>query len=105
MKMPVSRQLAAIMFTEIVGYTALMGEDEDKAFELLRKNRKIQQPIIEGLAAAWSGDLDVAFSYMEKSYEEHEAMLLTLKTWPNVPDNLKNDPRCQELIKRIGFPG
>ena len=41
-----SRQLAAIMFTDIVGYTALMGEDEQKAFELLRKNRQIHQPII-----------------------------------------------------------
>jgi len=29
-----SRQLAAIMFTDIVGYTALMGRDEQKAFEL-----------------------------------------------------------------------
>jgi len=26
-----SRQLAAIMFTDIVGYTALMGKDTDKA--------------------------------------------------------------------------
>ncbi len=25
-----SRQLAAIMFTDIVGYTALMGDDEEK---------------------------------------------------------------------------
>ena len=30
-----SRQLAAIMFTDIVGYTALMGGDEDKAFQLI----------------------------------------------------------------------
>jgi hypothetical protein len=37
-----SRQLAAIMFTDIVGYTALMGEDEQKAFDLLRKNRQMQ---------------------------------------------------------------
>ena len=42
-----SRQLAAIMFTDIVGYTALMGKDEQKAFELLNKNRQIQKPIIE----------------------------------------------------------
>ncbi len=30
-----SRQLAAIMFNDIGGYTALMGNDEQKAFELL----------------------------------------------------------------------
>ena len=29
--MPEDRRLAAIMFTDIVGYTALMGSDEDKA--------------------------------------------------------------------------
>ncbi len=28
--MPQSRQLAAIMFTDIVGYTSLMGNDEQK---------------------------------------------------------------------------
>jgi len=42
-----TRQLAAIMFTDIVGYTALMGHDETKAFELLQKNRELQKPIIE----------------------------------------------------------
>src|SRR5688572_20333966 len=42
-----SRQLAAIMFTDIVGYTALMGKNEKQAFELLRINREIQKPIIE----------------------------------------------------------
>ncbi|MBL0130824.1 MAG: hypothetical protein IPP43_06625 [Chitinophagaceae bacterium] len=36
-----TRQLAAIMFTDIVGYTALMGKDEQKAVELLNKNREI----------------------------------------------------------------
>ncbi len=44
--MPQSRQLAAIMFTDIVGYTALMGDDEQRAFELLNTNRDIHQPII-----------------------------------------------------------
>ena len=52
-----SRQLAAIMFTDIVGYTALMGEDEQKAFELLRKNREIQQPIIKQFNGNWIKEL------------------------------------------------
>ena len=44
-----TRQLAAIMFTDIVGYTALMSKDEQKAFELLKKNREIHLQAIESL--------------------------------------------------------
>jgi len=47
------RQLAAIMFTDIVGYTTLMGDDEQKAFELLKKNRQLQRPIIEKFNGTW----------------------------------------------------
>jgi class 3 adenylate cyclase/TolB-like protein/Tfp pilus assembly protein PilF len=52
-----TRQLAAIMFTDIVGYTALMGNDEKKAFELLSKNREIQKPIIEKHNGRWIKEL------------------------------------------------
>lgn len=46
--MPTStRRHAAIMFTDIVGYTALMGSDEERAFEVLRKNREIHTNFIE----------------------------------------------------------
>jgi adenylate cyclase len=45
--MATSRQLAAIMFTDIVGYTAIMGKDEEKALAVLRKNLQIQGPLIE----------------------------------------------------------
>ena len=55
--MPQSRQLAAIMFTDIVGYTALMGDDEQKAFELLKKNRQLQKPLIEQNNGRWIKEL------------------------------------------------
>ncbi|MEP6616794.1 MAG: adenylate/guanylate cyclase domain-containing protein, partial [Ginsengibacter sp.] len=55
--MPATRQLAAIMFTDIVGYTAMMGRDENKAFELLNKNRAIQKPIIEEFGGRWIKEL------------------------------------------------
>ena len=45
--MPEDRRLAAIMFTDMVGYSKLMGEDEEKAFKVLRKNREIQHPIVK----------------------------------------------------------
>ena len=40
------RRHAAIMFTDIVGYTALMGSDEDRALEVLKENRKIHSKYI-----------------------------------------------------------
>lgn len=51
--MPEDRRLAAIMFTDIVGYTVLMGRDEDKAFKILRKNRNIHKPIIKRYRGEW----------------------------------------------------
>src|SRR5215204_4342992 len=51
------RQLAAIMFTDIVGYTALMGADEEKAFDLLGRNREIQKPLITRYNGTWIKEL------------------------------------------------
>lgn len=42
-----TRQLAAIMFTDIVHYSALMSIDEAKALELLDQNIRLQKPIIK----------------------------------------------------------
>ena len=55
--MPQTRQLAAIMFTDISGYTALMGNDEQKAYDILLKNRAIQKPIIEEFNGRWIKEL------------------------------------------------
>lgn len=41
------RRLAAIMFTDIVGYTALMRSDENKAFDMLDRNRTIHESCIK----------------------------------------------------------
>src|SRR5688572_4370459 len=45
------------MFTDIVGYTAIMGNDENKAFDLLTKNRLLQKPIIEEHNGRWIKEL------------------------------------------------
>jgi TolB-like protein/class 3 adenylate cyclase/Tfp pilus assembly protein PilF len=52
-----SRQLAAIMFTDIVGFTSFMGSDEQKTFEILDKNRKIHKPIIHEFNGKWIKEL------------------------------------------------
>jgi len=48
-----TRQLAAIMFTDIVGYTALMGKDSDKALEIIRISKEIQKPLVEEHNGKW----------------------------------------------------
>jgi len=64
------RRLAAIMFTDIVGYTTQMGKDEKKAFDILRKNRRIHWRLIkkykgkllkemgDGMLASFSSNID-----------------------------------------------
>ena len=47
------RQLAAIMFTDIVGYAAMMGKDSNKALELVRISKEIQKPLVEKHNGKW----------------------------------------------------
>jgi|GEM_PF-6194577 len=47
------RQLAAIMFTDLVGYTALMGKDSNKTLELVRISKEIQKPLVEKHNGKW----------------------------------------------------
>ena len=42
-----TRKLAAIMFTDIAGYTEQMSKDEDKAFALIKKKRELLLPLVE----------------------------------------------------------
>jgi len=48
-----ARRLAAIMFTDIVGYTRMMGNDEQKALSLIRKNRTLHQKLIKKYGGKW----------------------------------------------------
>lgn len=41
-----TRKLAAIVFTDIAGFTALSAEDEEKALSLIDKQRELLQPIV-----------------------------------------------------------
>ena len=53
------RKLAAIMFTDMVGYTALMQKDEPKARELIERQREILTPLVikhDGEVLQYVGD-------------------------------------------------
>ena len=74
--MPQSHQLAVIMFTDIVGYTSLMGRDEGQALRILDQNRNLQKPIIEEFHGRWIKELGdgVMASFNSVSDSVHAAM-------------------------------
>ncbi len=49
------------------------------------------------------GENDRAIEYLEKSWEEHCHWLIYLHLDPSV-DDLRSDPRFQDLLKRVGLP-
>ena len=86
----------------------LKGEKE-KARIIMKdlKERLVKEYIaytVTGLAAAYLGDVDEAFEYFERAYIDRDPMMLSLKYEHWVPPALRNDPRFQQLLDRIGFP-
>ena len=51
------RQLASILFTDIVGFTKMMGEDEDKTLLTLDRNRSIQKRLIRKYRGKWMKEM------------------------------------------------
>ena len=47
------RRLAAIVFTDIVGFTNLSSKDEEGAYNLVKKQREILKPIVEKHEGEW----------------------------------------------------
>ena len=52
-----TRQLTVIMFTDLVGFTTLMGNNEHKAMTLLKTNREIHKRIIKNHQGKWLKEL------------------------------------------------
>jgi hypothetical protein len=49
------------------------------------------------------GNTDMAMQYLNQGYREHTEQLLRLQLNPAY-DDMRTDPRFQELIHRIGLP-
>jgi adenylate cyclase len=56
------------------------------------------------VSAAYLGDLDEAFDYLEKAYDDRDPIILNLRHEKWGPPQFRNDPRFQKLIEKIGFP-
>ena len=83
------RKLAAIMFTDIVGYTALMQEDEEKAVNIRERHREI----FDSTTARYNGKIlqyygDGTLSIFDSAIDAVNCateMQLAFQQWPKIP--------------------
>lgn len=75
-----------------------------KELERLQSSQKQGRAPSRRLARIYNelGDKDQAFFWLEKAFEEHNSLLIFLKTDPTF-DSLRSDSRYQDLMKRVGL--
>ncbi len=92
------RRLAAIMFTDIVGYSALMSKDEKIALQILDKNREIQNAALkrfhgefikeigDGTLIIFQSSWDAVSCAMELQHSLQEAAYFQLRIGIHIGD-------------------
>jgi len=45
---------------------------------------------------------DTAFGWLERAFDEQDSLLVWLRVDPRL-DNLRSDPRFQDLVERVGL--
>lgn len=94
------RRLAAIMFTDIAGYTRLMGESEQKALAVLVRNREVQKPLIERFNGRFIKELGdgtmASFNNASDAVRCAVAMQLAVKEDPDL--NLRIGIHLDEVV-------
>ena len=68
----------------------------------LAKQKYVAPYFIAGIHVGL-GENDRAIEYLEKSYDEHSHWLIYLHMDPSM-DGLRDDPRFQDLLRRVGLP-
>jgi class 3 adenylate cyclase len=71
------RQLASILFTDVVGYTKMMGENETDALEKLKDNHQVQKRLLRKYRGKWIKE--IGDGSMAVFYTASEAVLCAIE--------------------------
>ncbi len=96
------------LFTAMLGVVQAAAGDRDEAEKVLVRLQEISKqqyvtPYAIARLCAALGNGDEALSWLETAFRERAAMMLCLKTDPEL-DGLRPDPRFQHLLRRMNFP-
>jgi TolB-like protein/Flp pilus assembly protein TadD len=80
----------------------------EEAHKILHQLREVAKeryvtPYVMAHIHALLGNKEEAIQWLETAYQEHAVYMVWLKTDPHL-DNLRLDPRFQDLLRRMNFP-
>jgi hypothetical protein len=80
-------------------------DEAQKILEQLTKLSKQRYVMSYPVARIYTalGKKDEALRWLETAYGEHAALMVFLKTDPRL-DDLRDDPRFEDLLRRMNFP-
>jgi serine/threonine protein kinase/tetratricopeptide (TPR) repeat protein len=101
LKEPGPRRLA------VCGHTFAMAGDMDAARAMVTRLRDLAaRQYVPALAIAFVsaalGKKDTAFGWLERAFDEQDGLLVWLRVDPRL-DNLRSDPRFEDLVERVGL--
>jgi adenylate cyclase len=98
------RQLLAIMFTDIVGYTAMMGESEPKTLEVLKRNRELHHRFIRQFRGEYLQEIgDGTLASFESAVDAVDCALELQRSIQGNPDlNLRVGIHLGDVISKDG---
>jgi tetratricopeptide (TPR) repeat protein len=94
-------------FISLLGNVSALADRRDDARRYQEQlnelaKRAYVSPFAQAVISADLGEIDAAFMWMGKSFEERCSALPTLKTDPRF-DVLRSDARFELLMRRVGF--
>jgi adenylate cyclase len=98
---PQKRKLAAVMFTDIAGYSALAHRDEELAFELLEEHRALVRPLLKqhlGREIRTIGD-----GFFLEFESAVDAVEFALELQSGLATRNRTAPRERRVLIRIGI--
>jgi class 3 adenylate cyclase/tetratricopeptide (TPR) repeat protein len=102
--MPIQRKLAAIMFTDIAGYTASMSKSESKSLDLLEKKRSILKPLLKEYNGTFVKEIgDGTLSYFESAVNAATcAVKLQEQTYDDSDMNIRAGIHIGDIVFKDG---
>ncbi len=90
-----------------LGHAYALSGERDKAQQSLAELREMSKhryinPYLFAVVYLGLGDKDQTFAWLEKAYQDRSFFLIWLKVEP-IFDSLRDDPRFQDLLRRMGL--